>query len=133
VTERDTILVTGSREWTDIETIREWLFPLASKLHRLVHGGAHGADSLAEVVSIRLGFEVQSYPVDIEIDGSWPAAGVRRNERMVRAERHRIRRALAFSWHSEDPSAITRGTNDCVARCIRAGIPVVIVTPGARP
>lgn len=52
----------------------------------IVQGGARGADSIAGFVGEILGFEVREYAVDSALDGPWPAAGVQRNLRMLKAE-----------------------------------------------
>lgn len=136
---RDTLLVTGSREWTDIDTVRAWLSPLAPRpqtrggVYRLIHGGARGADSIAGDVARELGFVVDVFPADWENDGR--GAGAKRNDRMVEENRNRIRRALAFTWWDEAKwkTGISSGTGDCVSRLLIAGLPVNIVPPGSRP
>jgi hypothetical protein len=135
VSERDTVLVCGSRSWTDVETIDAWIwdavetFPVSAV--RLVHGDARGADRLAaDIVRERYDTKtVSAYPVDHALDGPWPAAGPRRNARMLAAELPRIRRVLAFAL----PGRPNRGTADMIERCFRAGLAVTIVTPGSRP
>lgn len=129
--ERDTILVTGSRDWDDIETMRAWLEPALKRCPRLVEGGARGADDQAAAIAANMDpfVPTQVYRVDEALDGPWPAACVRRNERMVAAEANRIGRAFAFTVGD----AMTKGTRDCVSRLIEHGIPVTIVTKGARP
>lgn len=129
---RDTLLVCGSREWDDVDTMTAWLLLMLRPGMRLVHGAARGADAMAGAfaTSIR---RVMEYPVDVAIDGPWPSAGVKRNARMLAAELTRIRRVLAFSTPGTGPLGLTRGTADMVARCLRANLPVTIVRPGARP
>ncbi len=135
---RDTILVCGSREWTDETTMRVWLERLAPRpqdrdaITVLVHGAAAGADSMAGCLGAGFGFSVRSYPVDTSVDGPWPAAGPKRNARMLAAELPRIRRVLAFTTPGPR-CGMTKGTADMVDRCVRAGLPVTIVTPGNRP
>lgn len=79
------VLVCGPRVWTDWKPIVEVLraFPQGTII---VHGDARGADKMAGAVARRLGFEVRPYPVDNAVDGPWPAAGVRRNIRMLKSE-----------------------------------------------
>jgi len=124
---RDTLLVTGSRGWTDPEPIKRWLGLVMAQtnIRRLVHGGARGADTLADIVWRELGGTVEAYPVDEAIDGPWPRAGHNRNERMVRREQKRIARALAFTTPTR--AGMTAGTANCVARCLGAGIVVTVV------
>lgn len=80
-----TILVFGSRDWTDERVFRAWLSRLP-KGSRIVHGAARGADLIAGACALNLGFEVKAYPVDEALDGLWPAAGIRRNQRMLDSE-----------------------------------------------
>ena len=79
------VLVCGPRKWMDQKPIEEVLrqFPVGTII---VEGGARGADSIAGFVGEILGFEVREYPVDPALDGPWPAAGVQRNLRMLKAE-----------------------------------------------
>lgn len=79
------VLVCGPRKWLDQKPIAEVLrqFPPGTII---VHGAARGADSIAGFVGELLGFEVREYPVDHELDGPWPAAGVQRNLRMLKSE-----------------------------------------------
>lgn len=133
---RDTILVCGSRGWDDGPTMTRWL-DVALRVpgvNRVVHGGAKGADVYAGAIATDVfNAYVDHYPVDIAIDGPWPGAGPRRNARMLDAELDRIRRVLAFSTPVDGPLGITRGPADMVSRCLRAGLAVTIVVPGARP
>jgi len=79
------VLVCGPRRWLHQKSIEDALrsFPPGTVL---VHGAARGADCIAGFVGEILGFEVREYPVNEALDGPWPAAGVRRNARMLRAE-----------------------------------------------
>lgn len=125
------IVVTGSREWTDVETIRAWLAFIQPA--RVAHGGCRtGADQIAGRIARSLGIEVVEYPVDEEVDGPWPAAGPRRNARMLELEQPD--RVVAFSWWSPaNPKGLTSGTADCCSRALTMGRPVVVIPPGARP
>lgn len=127
---RDTILVTGSRSWTNRDVIRGCLRAVMAhtNVKRMVHGAATGADSIADDIWLKLGGTVERYPVDVTIDGPWPRAGVFRNERMVRIEAPRVARVLAFTSLSEHGTlGITKGTADCISRCIRSNLVVTIV------
>lgn len=79
------ILVCGPRVWLEQKPIEKILreFPRDTVI---VHGAARGADMIAGYVAEFLSFEVRPYPVDHALDGPWPAAGPRRNVRMLRAE-----------------------------------------------
>jgi len=128
------ILVTGSREWDDVDRIK-----LALRLVReepffadavLVHGGARGVDTIAaeawdamggkvEPVKAKWGACVAECPAGHRKSHkgrSWcPTAGHRRNEEMVRRGADLC---LAFLRDN------SRGTRDCIARADRAGIAV---------
>jgi hypothetical protein len=79
------VLVCGPRVWLDQKPIQAVLqeFPEGTIV---VHGGARGADIIAGFAAEILGFEVRPYPVNPKLDGPWPAAGIRRNLRMLRSE-----------------------------------------------
>lgn len=85
------ILITGSRTWTDRTAIAHaisdylhsvgtriggaWPFPI------VVHGGARGADQLADAVARNWGWTPERHPADWDRHGR--AAGFRRNAEMV--------------------------------------------------
>lgn len=88
------ILITGSRTWTDRTAIAQaiiaylrsvrtisiggaWPFPI------VVHGGARGADQLADAVARNWGWTPERHPADWSRHGR--AAGFRRNAEMVAA------------------------------------------------
>lgn len=83
------ILVTGSRNWPSfgaIDYALSW-YDESHDLHgiTLVHGGALGADVMADRVAKRLGWEIESHPVTSE---DWQTkgkqAGFLRNYEMVK-------------------------------------------------
>ena len=55
------VLITGSRDWTDVETIVEELskFPPGTIV---VHGACRGADNVADAIAEALGLDVRKYP-----------------------------------------------------------------------
>ena len=79
------VLITGSRTWTDVETIRRALFEVGREFGRdtvLVSGAcARGADRIAEQVWAGWGGRVERHPA--EWDRSGRSAGFRRNAAMV--------------------------------------------------
>lgn len=84
------ILITGSRDWTDVrvidETMRQvWLERPGLPLRRVtvVHGGARGADTIAESIARRVGMTVECHPAAWDTRGR--AAGIIRNSEMVNA------------------------------------------------
>jgi hypothetical protein len=112
------VLITGSREWDDRETIYAILKALPPG-SVIVHGDADGADSIAAVLAESMGHTAEPHPVSKE---TWktvgPAAGPLRNQRMVDLGADLC---LAF------PRSGSRGTWDCVRRARKAKIPHVIV------
>lgn len=124
------VIVCGSRDWTDRDTIRAWLSRLPAGT-TVVHGAARGADTLAGEVARELGFEVREYPARWETEGK--AAGPMRNQRMLDAEREGLRLVLAFTWALAKPEQRPTGTGDMVVRAVAAGVRVTVVPPGVRP
>lgn len=142
------ILVCGSRDWTDRETIRAWLsrFPKGSTVIEGDNGEVdkegrafRGADKIAGEEAAALGFIVRAYPANWRDQGR--AAGPIRNQRMIDEEHVRlpllgtrhpglqpIDRCLAFTWalKREDRTDKLTGTGDMVSRCVEAGIVVTI-------
>jgi hypothetical protein len=126
------ILVTGSRRWNDVATIRDVLRAYAGTDTVIVHGAANGADAIAEQVATSLGLKTERVAADWERcapdcppghlkqrrgDGRpyCPTAGFRRNQRMVDLG--------AFMCHVF-PLGTSAGTRDCVRRAKAAGIPI---------
>lgn len=117
------ILVTGSRNWTDRVTIGNALQKAVLDLPwdgisehvTVVHGGARGADTYADVVARTFGFHVEVHPADWQREGK--AAGPLRNARMV---------ALGADVCLAFPLGIAAGTRHCMRLAEKAGIPVKI-------
>jgi predicted Rossmann-fold nucleotide-binding protein len=106
------ILVTGGRTYADPEAVRVVLRELQPAV--VIHGGAPGADRLADQWARANGVRVEPYPAD------WsrgPSAGPARNARMVAESRPDL--VVAF------PGG--RGTADMVMRARAAGVEVVEV------
>lgn len=76
----------------------------------LVHGGASGADRWANVWAHGRNLMTNAYPVDHDLDGPWPGAGPRRNQRMLTASIPDL--VVAF------PGG--RGTADMMRRALRS-------------
>lgn len=83
------ILITGSRNWTDVNAIHaDMLLEAVTGCWNdmssvtVMHGGCPtGADAIADRLARQLGFNVFIYPADWE--GLGKAAGPTRNKRMV--------------------------------------------------
>lgn len=116
------VLVTGSRDWVDEETVRTVLeqFPSGTIV---VHGACRGADNTCAAVAEALGFLTKSYPADWSKHGK--AAGPIRNQLMLDAENtaeQPIDACLAF----HNNIAESKGTLDMVTRAKAAGVPVAV-------
>ena len=127
------ILVTGSRSWTDAQLLADTLLDTwhdATQLGHtgivIVHGGADGADTLADLWARGTGIDVETHPADWDHcagdcppghrkprarGGDYcPTAGHRRNQRMVDAGAHLV---VAFQ------RAGSTGTADCMSRAAK--------------
>lgn len=113
----DVFMVTGSREWSDWESITVELVKLEKEgFIRLLVGDATGADYIASQVWLMLGGQVQTFVADWSKYGK--SAGLRRNQEMVDAK---PKLCLAF------PRRNSRGTFDAITRARKAGIEVRVV------
>lgn len=110
------ILVCGGRDFNDGARLRECLdalHTLDDGITCLVHGGAAGADSLADTWAKHKGVTVKAYPADWKSHGR--SAGPRRNEQMLREDRPDM--VVAF------PGG--RGTAHMIRIAKEAGVKVV--------
>lgn len=124
------ILVTGSRDWTDeaviAAAIRDALGSNAVERVTLVHGGARGADAIADAVwksLIQQGMNLlpaKVYAADWDRYGK--SAGHRRNAEMVNDGADVC---LAF------PLGESRGTRGCMRLARNARIKVLEYEPGS--
>lgn len=115
------ILVTGSREFTDRECVYKALYDevLGSEVPtdvEVIHGGARGADTIADEAARRLGLPVRVFEPPYDRFGPEVAPMIR-NSWLV-GERPDV--CLAFY----SKQARNAGTRDCVAKCRAARIPV---------
>lgn len=115
------VLVCGGRGYTDSERLFRILDVAnnANPITLLVHGGARGADTLAQRWADDRGVCCMVYTANWKRDGK--AAGPIRNQKMLDTEKPDM--VIAF------PGG--RGTADMVQRAERAGLPVVKVRPYA--
>lgn len=132
------IVVTGSRHWVDGEEaniIRNKLalaFDMATELGNpfmeplcvteaevvFVHGGARGADAIADAWIRKRGHRVEVFPADWAKHGK--AAGPIRNAAMLDAGATIV---LAFPFGCR---ATSPGTWNCVEMAARRGLPVAV-------
>ena len=104
-------LICGGRDYRDaahmLSVLRQ--FPITE----IIHGGARGADTLADVYAREAGIPVTVFPADWKGDGA--AAGFIRNGRMLAEGKPDI--MIAFPGGG--------GTADMVKRAWKAGVRVV--------
>lgn len=74
-------------------------------------------------------WEFEDYSVDPARDGPWPAAGCRRNDRMIRGEARLARLAKERVVGLAYPDPLSRGTWDAVRRMLGVGMPVLVTAP----
>ena len=110
------VLVTGDREWDDIETVVAALEQLPRDTI-VVHGACRGADSICAVVAEELGMpKPRGYPADW--DKFKKAAGPIRNQQMLDSE-HRESEPidLCLAFHNDFENS--KGTRDMVTRAVK--------------
>ena len=114
------VLVTGDREWSDIETVVAVLSQLPPGT-TIIHGACRGADIICAAVAEALGFVVRGYPADW--DRFPKAAGPIRNQQMVDVEHRPVEPIdLCLAFHNDIKNS--RGTRDMIRRARKAKIEV---------
>jgi hypothetical protein len=109
------VLVCGSRDWTDLQTISVRMAQLPPG-STVIHGAARGADTIAAESALRLGLHVHAFPAQWTEFGK--AAGAIRNSLMLDEKPDLV---IAF-WDGE-----SRGTKHTIDEAERRGVPVEIV------
>lgn len=114
------VVICGPRDMTDYHLVFEVLDGIhkVTPITALIEGGALGADRFGRHWAESRGVPNDRCPVDPAKDGAWPAAGPRRNSRMLREKRPD--RGVAFIAVPPTP-----GTADMVKKMKRASIPVM--------
>jgi len=114
------VLVCGSRAWLDSGAIRARLAELPRGT-TIIHGGARGADRLAETIAHSLGFDTQAFNADWHGRGYYdPAAGKKRNLRMLDQQPD-----LVIAFHKDGST----GTAHTIENAHARGIPVEVIGP----
>lgn len=118
------VLVTGDREWDDINRVAE-LFGRLPPDTIIVHGACRGLDNTAKAVAEAIGMPVKDYPADW---ARYPrAAGPIRNQQMLDLE-HRPDEPIDECWAFHNNFSESRGTRDMVKRAKKAGIKTRLFT-----
>jgi hypothetical protein len=119
--DRYRVLVTGCRHWncTGLAgSIVNRLMERHGTQLIVVHGAARGVDAAFAQACNDLGVTHEPHPADWDVYGK--GAGPRRNQAMVDAGAD-----LCLAVHRDLKGS--RGTLDCVKRCLAAGIPVWLI------
>jgi hypothetical protein len=113
-----TILVTGSRDWTDIKTIFRAFNEHLNIGDTLIHGDCRGADKLCAKAAEKFMLSaIIGVPADWSIG---PRAGRERNKKMLAMKPDIV---LAF------PLRHSRGTTHMIGIAREAGVEVIIYEP----
>lgn len=131
------LLITGSRDWTDEDAIRREFGRFTAEHGAevtIVHGGAIGADSIADRVARYWGggMVVEVHPADWRLG---KIAGPARNRKMVEAGADLC---LAFIQPCRKPECRRRrphgshGASGCADMAEQAGIPTRRITADGR-
>lgn len=137
------VLVTGSRDWTDRDMVRQALDSALALLQvpvtvqdtvTLVHGDARGLDTLAAAEAGSRGWKIECYPAEWGVHtDACPArhhgektckmAGHRRNHQMIALGADLV---VSFPL-GEEKSGQSRGTWGCTRAAMTAGLPTVVL------
>ena len=109
------VLITGGRDWRDVDTIRRALAGLPDG-SIIVHGAASGADAIAHSLALSLGHTPEPHWPDYAND---PA-------RLAPKERNQYMVNLGADLCLAFPTARSRGTWHCVRLAQTAGIEVQV-------
>jgi hypothetical protein len=112
------LLVTGSRDWSDVEVIATELQFVAKKYKNvvLVSGHAIGADRIAEEIAVGLGWVVEIHEPDWKLHGQ--SAGFKRNTTMLDTD---VQAVLAF--HKDN----SKGTADTIKKAKERKVPTRVL------
>ena len=111
------VLVCGGRSYSDARAVNIALSVIhqIDRIGLIVHGGAEGADRLADNWAAAKNVSIRRFPADWDRFGK--GAGPKRNQQML-DEQH-IDLVVAF------PGG--KGTEDMIRRAMKEGVPVVLV------
>lgn len=119
------ILICGSRDWNDFDTIKKYLEELKNTNKNennaitIIHGGCKGADSIAGYLAFNCGFHVRIFKANWSKYGK--AAGPIRNQQMLDEGKPN----LVVAFHNALESS--KGTMDMVSRARNAGITTIVI------
>jgi len=110
------VLVCGSRHFNDYERLRETLAGLS--ISELIHGGARGADTMAETFARNNNIPYRRFDALWELHGK--SAGPIRNRQMLREGCPDL--VVAFLAPN------SRGTKDMIDASTKAGVEVKVIS-----
>ena len=117
-TQMKTVLICGSRDWSDREAVRSWLSKLQDWGYgTVIHGDCRGADMIADEEARAMGFVVIPFPARWKKHGR--AAGPVRNQQMINEGKP----DLVMYFHADLDQS--KGTADMVERAEKHGVPVI--------
>lgn len=114
-----TVLVCGSRNWSNVESIYNALYGMP-KDTIIINGACRGADNIAHFVAQDLHLECRDYPAKWDAHGK--AAGPIRNQEMIDKEHPDL--VIVFHENIKE----SKGTKDMCKRAKEQGIPVILIT-----
>ena len=113
------ILVTGSRDWIDYDTIYNTLKDYSSDKQTLViTGDCRGVDQLTAKASKELCLETKIYPANWSLFGK--RAGPIRNQKMVDEINNLTGEKIVLAFH--DKIDTSKGTIDCINKASKKGL-----------
>ena len=112
------VIISGDRNWNDWQTIHDRLKTLP-KNALIIHGGARGADLIADNIAKKLGLETKEYKADWDRFGK--AAGPIRNSAMLEEEPDIV---IAFHANINE----SKGTKDMLNQARKKHIVVQLIT-----
>lgn len=115
------VIITGDRRWECVDLAKRLVQRMKDRIGDslvIVHGGAAGIDDSFATACVHLSVYAETHQADWDKHGN--AAGPIRNQEMVDAGA-----AFCVACHRFLPRS--RGTRDCVQRCLDAGIPVYLI------
>jgi YspA, cpYpsA-related SLOG family len=109
------VLVCGSRQWTDWESIEKRLCMLPART-TIISGAARGVDGIAAAIGRKLGLEVSEFPAEWNKFGR--SAGYRRNLVMLEQDPD-----LVIAFHVGN----SPGTAHAIEHARKRKIPVEVI------
>lgn len=113
------VLVTGDRNWTNRKKIAAELYKRRKKIKLLIHGGARGADLIADEFARVMGIQTAEFAANWTFHGR--AAGPIRNQNMIRF----IKPDLVLAFHGNLKKS--KGTQHMVKLARGQKIRVVVI------